>query len=224
MRFSRLILFPLALSVFGGAADKQKPLIGRVTADDAEIEATLIMEKEAIVKAVGSDLGGSIIVVDVKITARGEKPLKVYRDDFTLKSDNDGQRSTPFAPSQIAGRGTLVVASDGRTGGSYGESRGPVWGGAPGTGGMPTRMPGDSPNAGSGTADVSGATATITGGDRKQDDPLLATLKEKILPEKETTETLSGLLYFHMEGKHKPKHLELWYKSPSGKITLRFVK
>jgi hypothetical protein len=220
MRLSGLLFIPLALAASSLAAEDKKPPSGHVTGDTAEIEATLLWQKEEIVKAVGSDLGGSIMIVEVTLTPKGEKPLQVSRDDFTLKSDNDGQRSQPFAPSQIAGRGTLMVSSTGR-GAAYADQRGPVWGGYPGTG-MPGRLPGDSPVAGSGTADTSEAKATVTGGDRKQDDPLLATLKEKVLPEKEAAEPLSGLLYFHMEGKHKPKHLELWYKSPSGKITLRF--
>jgi len=52
--------------------------------------------------------------------------------------------------------------------------------------------------------------------------PLLAVLKEKVLPEKEITEPISGLLYFQMAGKLKPKDLELHYKGPAGKLALRF--
>jgi hypothetical protein len=52
--------------------------------------------------------------------------------------------------------------------------------------------------------------------------PLLAVLTAKILPEKELTDTVSGLLYFQMVGKLKPKDLELHYKGPAGKLALRF--
>ena len=52
--------------------------------------------------------------------------------------------------------------------------------------------------------------------------PLLAVLKDKILPEKEITEPISGLLYFQMIGKLKPKDLELHYKGPGGQLGLRF--
>jgi hypothetical protein len=52
--------------------------------------------------------------------------------------------------------------------------------------------------------------------------PLLAVLTAKILPEKEITDTISGLLYFQMVGKLKPKDLELHYKGPAGKLALRF--
>jgi hypothetical protein len=53
-------------------------------------------------------------------------------------------------------------------------------------------------------------------------DPLLTALKAKVLPEKETTEPLSGLLYFYLEGKQKPKDLELRYQGSAGKLALRF--
>jgi hypothetical protein len=56
----------------------------------------------------------------------------------------------------------------------------------------------------------------------EKENPLLAALNAKILPEKEITETTSGLLFFQMVGKLKPKDLELHYKGPSGKMALRF--
>ena len=52
---------------------------------------------------------------------------------------------------------------------------------------------------------------------------MLAVLKEKILPEKETDVPVSGLLYFPME-KQKMKDLELIYTTPEGKLLLRFGK
>ncbi|MEN6533450.1 MAG: hypothetical protein ABFD89_07295, partial [Bryobacteraceae bacterium] len=55
-----------------------------------------------------------------------------------------------------------------------------------------------------------------------KEDPLLATLKARVLKLKETKEPVSGLLYFLMEGKHKTKQLELLYKGPAGKLSVRF--
>jgi hypothetical protein len=67
-----------------------------------------------------------------------------------------------------------------------------------------------------------GSQASIgTPGDAREN-PLLAVLKEKVLAEKEITAPLSGLLYFLLEGKHKPKNLELMYKGPAGRLSLRF--
>jgi hypothetical protein len=55
-----------------------------------------------------------------------------------------------------------------------------------------------------------------------KENPLLAALNAKILPEKEITEPTSGLLFFQIVGKVKPKDLELHYKGPAGKMALRF--
>ena len=52
--------------------------------------------------------------------------------------------------------------------------------------------------------------------------PLVATLTEKVLPEKETDQPITGLLYFPMEAKQKTKDLELIYNGPAGKLSLRF--
>ena len=64
----------------------------------------------------------------------------------------------------------------------------------------------------------------MTTGSKEQDNPLLAVLKKKALPQIETNEPVSGLLYFFLEGKHKLKDLELMYKSPSGRLILDFEK
>jgi len=59
-------------------------------------------------------------------------------------------------------------------------------------------------------------------GTRKKENPLMRVLSEKILPEKEIDQPVSGLLYFPLDGKQKAKDLELIYTSPAGKISLRF--
>jgi hypothetical protein len=56
----------------------------------------------------------------------------------------------------------------------------------------------------------------------EKDNPLLAAIRAKILPEKEISEPTSGLLFFQVVGKVKPKDLELHYKGPAGKMALRF--
>jgi hypothetical protein len=67
--------------------------------------------------------------------------------------------------------------------------------------------------------------ATINTESKKGDDPLLSLLKDRVLPEKETNDAVTGLLYFLLEGKHKMKHLELMYKTPAGnKLMLDFER
>lgn len=201
------------------AADKTLP-IERTSNETVEITASLL-DKDQMQKELGSDLGGGIVVLRVTVRPLTEKAIAVSRDDFLLISDRDGQRTQPFAPSQIAGNSTLVVRSGQATaGGTMGQPSGPTWGGIPGTMGRPQRGPGNGGAVGN-TAGTTAAEAKVEKGDSK-DNPLLGVLKEKILPEKEITDPLSGLLYFPIEGKVKPKDLELHYRLQGSKLSLRF--
>jgi hypothetical protein len=83
-------------------------------------------------------------------------------------------------------------------------------------------MPGQSPNAGSATADTSEAQASIEDRNLKTN-PLLDALKAKILPEGEIEKPVSGLLYFQMEGKLRPKDIELVYRKSPPRVSLRFI-
>ena len=76
---------------------------------------------------------------------------------------------------------------------------------------------------GNGTAQVEQARAQTVDGDGKET-PLLKALKEKILPEKEIADPITGQLYFLIEGKQKLKDLELFYRGPGGKLSLKFVR
>ena len=77
-------------------------------------------------------------------------------------------------------------------------------------------------SAGTGTSDTSSAEAKIDTNANAKEDPLLAVLKAKIFPEKQTVEPVSGLLYFSLEGKYKAKDLVLQYNGPAGRLQLEF--
>jgi len=200
-RASGAVLF-LVLAIYG--ADKKLP-IEQASNELVSISGAIIMDKEQIRQELGSDLGEDMLMVRVTFRPVSDKPVRINLDDFLLVSDKDGQRSQPFAPSQIAGSTTLIVTpqttktSGSRTGvslGGFGIGRAPT-----------SQQPADSKVE-----------------TRKSDktDPLLAVLTAKCLPEKETTEEVSGLLYFQLSGKLKPKDLEFYYKSTAGKIGMRF--
>jgi hypothetical protein len=157
--------------------------------------------------------------VAIEVTPRFGKEVAVTRDDFVLKTDKDGERSGPFAPSQIAGRGAMVVRQTGGAGGTgMHDNDGPIVGGYPGTIGAPRRMGGD----GIGDAGApAGAEAKTRTGSHEKEDPMLGVLKQKELPETKTDKPVSGLLYFPME-KQKAKDLELRYAASGDKITMRF--
>jgi hypothetical protein len=201
------------------AADKKPTPEAYYRNDEIEIRAKVYADKSSIQELVGSDLGGFIVAVQITVTPKTEKALKVYKDDFVLRSDKDGQRSEPYSPGQIAGKGALVVTQKGTRGAIMGEDRGPIWGGM--GGGRPGRMGGD----GGGVGNTAGGTtneSTMKSDTGEKDSELLFVLKKKALPEGETEKAVSGLLYFPMEGKHKVKDLELQYKGPAGKFSVRF--
>jgi hypothetical protein len=202
------------------AADKKLP-IEQTSNEMMDISATAMTDKDEIRRELGSDLGGEMVVVRVTVRNVTDKPIQVSLDDFTL-TDKNGQRAQPYAPSQIAGDATLVLTPQGTRGGIGGNSNGPIWGGVPGTGGVPQRGPG----TGGGVGNTGGAPTRVDSkveiAKADQPNPLLAVLKEKVLQEKEITDSISGLLYFQMVGKLKSKDLELHYKGPAGRMALRF--
>lgn len=222
MQFRTWTLALIAVSTLLASADKKLPL-DRTSNEFVEIAGTLL-DKDEIVKAFGSDLGGNIVVMRVTVRPLTEKPVRIDYDDFFLLDTGAGQRSAPYEPSQIAGTSVLIVTPTGTRGGIGGNPRGPVWGGIPGTMGRPQQLPGNGGEMGS-----SGGVATTneskveTDANKDKPNPLLSALKDKALPQKEVTDNTTGLLYFQLEGKKiKPKDLELHYKTASGRIAMRF--
>jgi hypothetical protein len=214
MKLRHLSALPL-LAIFVSplpASDERYP-IGRSSNDFVEISANVLLDKDEIRQAIGpdvpgSDLGGNVIVVRVTVRPLGDDPVKVWLDDFTLLSDKDGQRSAAFEPSQIAGAGAIIVKNA-----QNGTKNTSVMGGLGGMMGM----------GGGNGASVPSADVEVKDAKDNTDSPLLVALKQKVLPEKSVTEPVTGLLFFEIDGKVKPKNLELFYKTPSGKLGLRFV-
>jgi hypothetical protein len=221
MTVARVAGIALALVCAGTARnnDSNQPPETRGENESVVITATLYAKPDAVKEVLGSDLGGHYIVVAIEVTPRFGKEVAINRDDFVLKTDKDGERSTPFAPSQIAGRGAMVIRQTGGAGGSgMHDNDGPIIGGYPGTIGQPHRVGGD----GVGSAGApEGAEAKTRTGSGEKEDPMLAVLKQKELPETKTDKPVSGLLYFPLE-KQKAKDLELRYIPSDDKITMRF--
>ena len=208
-RFGVKTLATLMVAASLGAAEKKLP-IEQTTNELIDISATALMDKDQIQQEFGSDLGGDIVVVRVTVRPVSDKPILLSLDDFLLVSSKDGQRSQPYAPSQLAGSAALVVTQ----GSSKGTEvrRGPSWGGIVGIGGGGLGNSGES---------AKGDSKVETKRDEEAN-PLLQKLEAKVLPEKEINDSVSGLLYFQIVGKVKPKDLELHYKGPAGKLALRF--
>lgn len=202
-------------------AESKKAVVGTFESDRIQMEATLYSDRSEVKRLLGSDFDGSIMVVDLTVTPIGEEPLDIQHDQFLLFSSKDAQKSPPFHPAQLAGRGALVLGSS-ASGGTYvgNNPNAPVIGGLPGTGGRPTQIGGNGGTVGGG----GGAATSVEnqGMTDTKEDPVLRTLKAKVFPEGKTLKPVSGLLYFGIEGKHKPKDLELFYRGPAGKFAIRF--
>lgn len=201
MRARWIAIGIVGVAVFCGVlcgGEKKPPPVRSTENDLLEITATPIADREAVQQALGSDLGGHYILIEVRLEPKEGQKVAIHLDDFLLRTDKDGSRTTPFVASQIAGTGALVVTEVG--GKSNGIGLGPIMGR---------------------TSDVSENQAKVHSGVNEKPNPLLDVLKAKILPEKETEAPVSGLLYFPME-KQKVKDLELIYTTPLGKLSLRF--
>jgi len=210
--FYRLWFVTLVCSALFAAADKKLP-IEETSNELLDISVSSPLEKDQIKQEIGSDLGDDLVVVRLTARPLSDKPVQLSLDDFLLISSKDGQRSQPYAPGQLAGSETLSVTDGGMRQGGLGSN--------------PTR-----PEYGIGLGGVgmgsSGATAPKEDSKMQEsrnsssENPLLAALNAKVLPEKQITESTSGLLFFQITGKVKAKDLELRYKGPGGAMALRF--
>lgn len=219
MRSARFLLLTSLLWIAAPAGENKLPL-EETSNELVDLSATALTTPEQIHQELGGDLGTGFIVVKVTLRPVSDKPVVISHDDFLLVDDNQGQRSRPFEPTQIAGSSSLIVTSKGaRNGGLRGQSGGPIWGGLGGAG---SRLPGGGGTAGNGTTDSSTAEAKVESASETHPNPILLALKTKVLPETSISEPVSGLLYFLLEGKVKSKDLRLSYKTPAGKLTLRF--
>jgi hypothetical protein len=194
------------------AADKKLP-IDETSNDLLAISVSAPLDKDQIKQELGSDLSADVVVIRVTARPVSDKPVQLSLDDFLLVSSKDGQRSEPYAPGQLAGSDSLAVTPNGMRRGLGDHPNRPTLG----IGGI---------GIGGGGIGNSGATAIpdvkVEESRDEKENPLLAALNAKILPDKEITEPTTGLLFFQVVGKVKPKDLELHYKGPAGKMALRF--
>jgi hypothetical protein len=202
------VLIAGLLAVAAFAAETKGPITVEQSDELVRIVATLYLEPEAVSKAIGLDPGFPLIAVEVNFSPRGENKVQLWLDDFTLLSHRDGQRSLPLTPTQLAGRGGIAVNTKANQGSRLGSTIG--------LGPIGISRPRDTPSPGTTPA----TEVAVTDADKAN--PLLAALKTKVLPERETSEDSSGLLYFLIDGKLKPKDLVLMWKSRNHKLTMDF--
>jgi hypothetical protein len=219
--FTPLALTVLVLSTASGFASSKKVISPDTSAGNEEVDlvATIFMTEEEATKELGMDPGPEIAILKVRIIPKTDKPVSVAADDFILLAHNDGERSKPFTPHEIAGQGALVVSNAPAQKQTKKDKTST-------TGGLGGIMVGGGGGGGNGMASPGNPTpATInTKLDEKSpgNPKLLEALQARQLPDKEIKEPLEGLLYFRLAGKHKLKDLAVLYRGPAGKLNLDF--
>ena len=203
----------VGLLVLSSSAFAAKKVISPTTSagnDQIDLVATIVLSEEEVTQKVGADPGKGIVLLQVQVTPKTDQPVQVSPDDFILLAHDDGERSKPFEPEQLAGQGALVVSNTGdgtkakKTGQSFGI--GGMMGGVGGSPGNPK------------------VTVLSSKMDPKKqgNDTLLEALKAKQLPTKDAKDPVSGFLYFPLDGKHKLKNLAVLYRGPAGRLDLEF--
>jgi hypothetical protein len=209
MRFRWFVVALAAVLTLSGA--KKNVATSKAENQDLMLTVTLHIDPADIKEIIGDDLGGHYIVAEVNVEPKFGKDIVVDHDDFVLRTDRDGERSKPYAASQIAGSGALIVSHvDGQGAASPGWQNTKV----------PVIRPPGPTGIGSG-GDVDTSVAKATPQTDKKESPLKKVLESKVLPQGKTKEPVRGLLYFPLE-KQKMKDLELVYGGQENRIRLRF--
>lgn len=209
LRAANLIL----LAAFVAWPAGKKVGIARGENEALIVTATLYTSPDEVKDLLGNDLGGHFVVAEIKVEPKYGKEVSVVRDDFILRDMENAEKSTPFAPSQIAGRASLVVkrAGDADDENNKKTSHRPTLSGIGlGGTGSPGNVVGD-PNLG----------VKMQNADEPKDAALEKLLNEKQLPEKSTDKPVSGLLYFAYE-RVNPKDMQLDYGPKETRISMRF--
>jgi len=210
MRFNLLVTGALlcATSLLGA----KKVISPNTSASNEQVDiiATIFMTEEEIAQKLGVNPGKGIALMEVRVIPQTNDPVQISPDDFILLAHDDGERSKPFDPAQIAGQGTLVVSS-------ATDKTKKQTSGFGGFGGMIGGGSGSSPGNSKPTT-LSTKMETKNQGN----DKLLEALKAKQFPQKDTKEPVEGYLYFPLDGKHKLKNMALLYRGPAGRLDLEF--
>jgi hypothetical protein len=212
MRFCSFLVALAAVSVLLGGPKKVISPDTSAGNDQIDVVATIILDEEEVARKIGADPGKGVVLLEVRVIPKTDKPVQVSPDDFILLAHDDGERARPFEPSELAGNGALVVSST-TTGGPK------KTGSAIGLGGMVMGGGGGGASPGnSKPTTLSSKMDTKSQGNEK----LLEALKAKQFPEKESAAPVEGYLYFPLDGKHKLRNLAVLYRGPAGRLNLEF--
>jgi hypothetical protein len=210
MRFRLLVTGTLVFATSLLGAKKVVSPNTSASNDQVDIIATIFMTQEEITQKLGVDPGKGMAMMEVRVIPKTNGSVQISPDDFILLAHDDGERSKPFDPAQIAGQGTLVVSS-------ATDKTKKQTSGFGGFGGMIGGGSGSSPGNSKPTTLSSKMETKNQGNDK-----LLEALKAKQFPQKDTNQPVEGYLYFPLDGKHKLKNMALLYRGPAGRLDLEF--
>lgn len=206
--------FALYLLLAAAPSFADKKVISPTTTganDVIDLEATIVLDQDEVAQKIGADPGKGVVLLQVKITPKTDKPVQIAPEDFILLAHDDGERSKPFEPAELAGQGAMVVSNQADPKKKKGGLSPSI-----GFGGM---MGG----AGGSPGNAKPVTLNSKMDEKaKGNNPLLEALKAKQLPSTESTNPVEGFLYFPLDGKHKLKNLAVLYRGPAGKLDLEF--
>lgn len=178
--------------------------------EQVDIIATIILSEDEVAQKLGADPGKGVVLLQVRVVPKTDTPVQVSPDDFILLAHDDGERSKPFEPEEIAGAGRLIVSNTSTAPTKKTEGFG-------GFGGMIGGGSGSSPGNSKPVALSSKVDAKNPG-----NPTLLKLLKAKELPDTQAKDAVQGYLYFPLDGKHKLKNLAVLYRGPAGRLNLEF--
>jgi hypothetical protein len=209
--FFRLPALLFLAALLFQAAPKKTVVTARGENQDLIVTFTVYTTPEDVKELLGSDLEGHYMVADVKVEPKYGKDIVISHDDFVLRDMENVEKSTPFEPSQIAGKAALIIVRN--EGGTGNQPARPTFGGIGGMGG--------GSGSGSGSNPPANVKAKMQNADEPKDTALEKLLTDKMLPERKTDQPTTGLLYFALE-KVKVKNLQLDYGGKENRIMLRF--
>src|SRR5215831_9387076 len=106
---ARLLSILLVSSFVLSSSTKKNIATAKGENENVILTVTLYLDPPDVKELIGNDLGGHYIVCDVKLEPKYGKDILIDRDDFLLRTWKDGDKAKPFAPSQVAGAGAMVV-------------------------------------------------------------------------------------------------------------------
>src|SRR5690242_3338718 len=159
----RITMIALAAALFLGAA-KKNVATSKAENEDLILTVTMHIDPADIKELIGDDLGGHYMVAEVNVEPKYGKDIVVDHDDFVLRTDKDGEHTQPYAASQIAGSGALIIShvqGPGTASPGWQNQKVPV-----------VRPPGPAGIGAGSESDTSSAKATAESGEGKKENPL----------------------------------------------------